>query len=605
MALRWLAVGRGRAFLVIGLSVIAWGCAAPTATPEPVEPKPRQKAVWNTHPFVARVARLRGLPQRRPTPVSFKETDEFISDMFESAHDRSAKAKVAQMEAWLLAFGLPPLDSDSEKPPKRTNVAGFYDLKSREIVVRRDAELEKEDRYHTPMVLAHEVAHALQDQHFSFPKLAGLTEDARLAALGVVEGDAMVLMLAYRSEEATMSLRRVLASVMRHEKSEDVEIYSHAAGVAPASDATVGLLLERLAFPYDHGLRFVGAIYRTGGFALVNRLYSALPRTTEQLLHPEKYVAGHDAILVPVPELPAGYTPKATGTFGEFLTRRWLAQCGDVDGAAVGAEGWGGDAYAAGAKGEAVGLVWSTAWDSEKDAEQFQLAVEKLRDCAGARYSTLRVARLGSNVALAHRVDDADLDSLTGVTLSPAPAKPPLGRVTLVPVKPAPKKEKPTVVDGEYRDTYLGLRATVPASMSARVRDGSLSLTRKGEKKTQPAVFGAIAHSYRLVTEDSAVELYNDFTLILRDITGNRSNLITSVGPVDTPFGRAFQRSWRVDGTDIEAQRIVIPICGATGSIVVDKIWEKLKDGDALEDWVSSFEWLEKSEPPVCADLDP
>src|SRR4051812_20344789 len=132
---------------------------------------------------------------------------------------------------------------------------------------------------------------------------------------------------------------------------------------------------ERLLFPYVAGKDFVTALYRAGGFPLLDRSFGSPPTTTEQVLHPEKYLAGEPAIPVRAPAAPAGYRAAFVGRMGELQIRAMLTPCVGEDEARASALGWGGDAYtiAVGAGSRAV--LWSTAWDDEPSAARFEQAL--------------------------------------------------------------------------------------------------------------------------------------------------------------------------------------------------------------------------------------
>ena len=100
-------------------------------------------------------------------------------------------------------------------------------------------------------------------------------------------------------------------------------------------------------------------------------VYAKLPASTEQILHPEKYLKGELPVAVPAPATPQGTSKLAEGTLGELRTRLLLARCSKTP--AVGGWGWGGDRYVvAEAAEQRLVLAWSTEWDSEGDAMRFE-----------------------------------------------------------------------------------------------------------------------------------------------------------------------------------------------------------------------------------------
>src|SRR5205085_541445 len=105
---------------------------------------------------------------------------------------RYADAKSAE------AFGLLPknFDLDSFMVELLTEqIAGLYDPKSHEFYIANWIPLEDQR-----MVMAHELTHALQDQHFQIEtwlKAARPNDDAELAREAFLEGSAMAAMVDY------------------------------------------------------------------------------------------------------------------------------------------------------------------------------------------------------------------------------------------------------------------------------------------------------------------------------------------------------------------------------------------------------------------------
>jgi hypothetical protein len=107
----------------------------------------------------------------------------------------------------------------------------------------------------------------------------------------------------------------------------------------------------------------------------VNRAQADPPESTEQVLHPERYLDARDR---PVRlELgasllePDGFTLVAADTLGEMGIRILAGRSLPKEKAEQVAAGWGGDRLAAFARGQDLVIVWLTAWDSEADAVEF------------------------------------------------------------------------------------------------------------------------------------------------------------------------------------------------------------------------------------------
>jgi len=119
-------------------------------------------------------------------------------------------------------------------------------------------------------------------------------------------------------------------------------------------------------------------------------LYDDLPRSTEQILHPEKFRAGEEPVTVELPAtlasgLGTGWTEAAQDTFGEFQLGVWLRESGiTASDASAAAAGWGGDRLAVlDGPDEAWAVVMRSTWDTEDDALAFrQAAGDAVADAA-------------------------------------------------------------------------------------------------------------------------------------------------------------------------------------------------------------------------------
>jgi hypothetical protein len=154
-------------------------------------------------------------------------------------------------------------------------------------------------------------------------------------------------------------------------------------------------LQRQLLFPYVDGLTFAQALYDRGGgtWKLVDLAARVRPpASTEQVLHPEKWIAVEPPLEVPLRvSLGAGWERVAAGVWGEWQTRELLG--GDDEAAA----GWGGDRYELWRRGDAHVLVMRWAWDTQRDLDEFAAA---LRASPVARRSGAAVDVTGETVTL-------------------------------------------------------------------------------------------------------------------------------------------------------------------------------------------------------------
>ena len=254
-------------------------------------------------------------------------------------------------------------------------------------------------------VLAHEIAHALQDQRFGlrrFLKITpdgrrGLSFDAELARQALIEGDAAVLALEALDPKAPFPAPPELGEVAQRAR----EGLAGAAAERPESPVTPRFLHELLAFPTVEGFAFVARARGRATWAAIDGIWAHPPESTAQILHPEKYdrrLAPPALEIPPLPLMGDGLRWARAETFGELLLRVWLsseraatgwrgdrmaiylpvAAAAPASGAA-GAGGGDGGLTEGPAPGGGAALAWLTAWDGEADADDFlQTAVPRL-----------------------------------------------------------------------------------------------------------------------------------------------------------------------------------------------------------------------------------
>jgi hypothetical protein len=141
-----------------------------------------------------------------------------------------------------------------------------------------------------------------------------------------------------------------------------------------------------VTFPEYEGGSFVAYMYATSGnWDAVNEVYNNPPVSTEQIIHPQKYLDGELPIETELTdvrsELGIGWSRLSTNRMGEFILRTWLEQQLDFETASTAAAGWGGDQYTLllGPGGESV-FVLLVNWDTEDDAREFFDAYREFAD---------------------------------------------------------------------------------------------------------------------------------------------------------------------------------------------------------------------------------
>ncbi len=320
------------------------------------------------------VADLRGLDLLDPIDVEVKTRQELQEETREDLEEDYPRADRDDDQLVLEAYGLIEPGQDIGElyvDLLGEQVAGYYDPETDEMVVvaSSDAnELSASDQ----VTFAHEVVHALQDQHFDLESYNDLrldgNSDESLAVTALIEGDATLAQIDFILGD--MRLAREFLDEL-----ESAEISTEQLDNAPP------IVAQTLLFPYEQGQIFTQFLFDEGGWEMVDDAYANPPTTTEQILHPEKYVDGEEATEVETPDLEgflgSDWRTIDEDTWGEYQISIILAERGDLSEEQVttASEGWGGDAYAVTSSDDGEAILWRSEWDSEDDADEFATAL--------------------------------------------------------------------------------------------------------------------------------------------------------------------------------------------------------------------------------------
>lgn len=566
--------------------------------------------------FVDRVARLRGLSQLRPTPVLFDDEPTFhrVADqkaMREAIQPTPIDAPAVQLSLGLIFAAKGAAPAPSFGALHRSQMIAFYDEFLQQVHVREKARKDHD----LPFVVAHELGHSLQFQHFRIPEVANvIDEDARLARLSLLEGDAMLVMAAFAADEHHVPLSRVLVRLAQGALEASLQGYKAALEQSPELKSAPPFQRERLVFPYQAGASFVAQVHRAGGVALVNRLYEVPPATTEQILHPEKYLAGELGVPVRAPATPPGWQTVRSGHVGELLLRAMLEVCNEPPVAYRAAVGWGGDAFTVMGKGEQGALLLVTTWDSENDALEFERAARATASCWEHAPSATRdifrgsaqVRRDGTSVGLARGFSQtqalellAELPQLVG---SRVPPRAPFGPISIPPVRSALPSARPFLQAQQVIVPSLGLVIPVPRSLEPKLDGDAVSLSLAGGGFAS-LVF---AVSDLAFSSKSVRDSFDTFEQALKKpLAGAQTvSILVEAGRVPTPVGEAVERVWQVDDTPIRGRLLLVPICRGTGMLVIGQGYGSNQARAQLDQVISGLR-VAASGSPICAALDP
>lgn len=332
-----------------GWLLAVWAGAASAsaqAVPPPVKPVTPEFA-RTADEVLDEVSRIVALPVKSPLKKSLRtrqEIRDYVVRQFEE--DRDAAKRHADRRA-LEAFGLIPrgFDLDAFLVELLTEqIAGLYDPKGKEFFIADWIGLDDQKT-----VMAHELIHALHDQHFDLARwlrAARPNDDAVLARDAVVEGAALAGMFDYLLRDRNLSIRDLpdLDAIFRSQ-------LVGALGSGPQFARAPLFVRDAILFPYLAGTSFTQHVLRAGaGWADFHKVFDSPPVSTQQILHPDLYLAGvvPPPVALPAIErlLPRGWKKLDENRLGEFGLRAVLKQYLGEERARRFAPLWAGDGYA-------------------------------------------------------------------------------------------------------------------------------------------------------------------------------------------------------------------------------------------------------------------
>jgi hypothetical protein len=267
------------------------------------------------------VSQLRNLKVLRTVPAVSHSREQILGYVGKRINEEYP-GQALELEAALLKhLGLIPQQLDYRGTLKdfvTAQVAGYFDpFKDRFVLASWLGSLMQRP------IIAHELTHALQHQHFGLKsalKRIPENDDATIARSAVIEGDATITMVVH-----------------------------------------LMIALEK------------------SGFSGVDALHRSPPASTEQLLHPERYPADQPIAVDFTLSQNAlkGYKVALRNRLGEMGMRFLVSPTGKREAEAKElANGWGGDRYAFLTKGKSSAFVAAVATDDQAAAKRYRRLLE-------------------------------------------------------------------------------------------------------------------------------------------------------------------------------------------------------------------------------------
>jgi hypothetical protein len=180
----------------------------------------------------------------------------------------------------------------------------------------------------------------------------------------LAEGNARRVENAYRNAMSAPDIASATAE----------ELKLGTSGAAVLAKLNLSLLQLEIA-PYDLGESLVAALLDKGGQAALDRAFADPPRTSEQVIDPDKYFAKEPRRNVNPP--PADAAPFKTGVFGQIALQTMLGSANSARVAETAATGWAGDWFVAWNESNRSCLRADFVMDTAKDTNELRDALNR------------------------------------------------------------------------------------------------------------------------------------------------------------------------------------------------------------------------------------
>ena len=334
-----------------------------------------------------------GLPIKRQVKRQITSRAIVESDLKEKFDEDESARRMQQSEIVLKKFGL--LDRDFALKPfllqlLKEQIEAYYDFKTKTVYMLDWVGIEEQKP-----VLAHELTHALQDQHTDLEKWSDQTpDDVSLNSAGdtdhlakdemdtarqaIVEGQATAVMMDYILKPMGKSL------VKDPEVMDFVQQQMSSSQGSPMLARAPLLLSESLIFPYREGLSFEQDVWMDQGqTAAFTGTLDHPPTSSWEILNPREYEARHTPAIPLLPNIhplvDPLYKPYDIGQMGQLDVRILTELFGGEQAASDLTPAWDGGLYWAGqrlsaktpadkAKTDSIAILYLSAWKNAASA---------------------------------------------------------------------------------------------------------------------------------------------------------------------------------------------------------------------------------------------
>lgn len=369
--------------------------------------------------IVKSLSDITGLSEKHPVPYGRMSKHQLRQFLTKRIKKTLKPEEVYADELALKMFGLVPQDFDLRKSTidlLTEQAAAFYDYDQKKLFLLDDSSFTSETT-----TLAHELSHALADQHFDLDKFmeeSPSNDDENLAHTAVVEGQASWLMIAYDLKEAgqpPVPTPDMLKTVVDSSDSSMAEY--------PVLKGSPLYVQQSLLFPYTQGTLFFNAVYKKMGKQAFAAVFTHAPSDSAQILHPDRYFAHEQPTVPALPKLLIKNQKEITeGSVGEFDHQMLLRQyLGEAKANTLAPHLSGGEFEILGiGKERKPVLEYVSEWDSEEEASNFFSAYKtivhaKWKHCDVSTSTESLLAGTGDNGYFVTRLSGNRVASIEGL----------------------------------------------------------------------------------------------------------------------------------------------------------------------------------------------
>lgn len=373
--------------------------------------------------IVKSLSGITGLSEKHPVPYGRMSKPQLRHFLTKRIKKTLKPEEIYADELSLKMFGLVPADFDLRRSTLdllTEQAAAFYDYDKKKLFLLQGSSFNAE-----MTTLAHELSHALADQHFNLEKFMQdipANDDENLAHTAVVEGQASWLMIAYDLEQAgrpAMPTAEMLKGVGNSTE--------ESMGDYPVLKDSPLYIQQSLLFPYTEGLLFFDAVYKKMGREAFAAVFRDPPVDSAEIIHPDRYFAHEKAAKPNLPKLSLNdhVEDLTEGSLGEFDHEMLLRQYVSATKSKLLAPHLRGGHFKIAEIGERRKplLQYVSEWDSKEQAASFFLCYQKIlkakwKHCSVSTTNETTFAGQGDNGYFLARLSGATVSSIEGLSNS-------------------------------------------------------------------------------------------------------------------------------------------------------------------------------------------